>query len=239
MALYAIADLHLSDGTNKPMDIFGARWKDHTDKIVSRWSSLVTADDTVIIPGDVSWAMTLEEAAADFRLIDSLPGKKIIGKGNHDYWWTTVSKMKCFLESIDVTTVDFLFNNAFATDEAVICGTRGWYIEEKLQDTPDPTDYEKIVNRECQRLDLSLKTGASLKGDRDIPTFAFLHFPPVFGDFVCEPIIDTLLAHGVTKCYYGHIHGKYLIPHTFEYRGVNLSIISADYLNFTPQRIFI
>lgn len=221
------------------MDIFGARWTDHTKKITDRWSKLVSDEDTVVIPGDVSWAMTLCEAADDFRLIDSLPGKKLIGKGNHDYWWTTISKMKRFLQSIDVSTVDFLFNNAFLTEEAVICGTRGWYIEEKLQDTPDPTDYEKIVSRECQRLDLSLKAGESLRKDADIPLLAFLHFPPVFGDFVCEPIIDTLLAHNVRMCYYGHIHGKYLTPHTFNYRGVNLSIISADYLDFTPQRIFI
>ena len=239
MALYTIADLHLSHGTSKPMDIFGARWTSHAEKLKTRWSSLVTENDTVVIPGDISWAMTLEEAHEDFKFIDSLPGKKIIGKGNHDYWWTTAAKMKRFLDSIGVTTVDFLFNNAFITDEAVITGSRGWYIEEKLQDTPSPTDYEKIVSRECQRLEASIKAGEALRGERDIPLLAYLHFPPVFGDFICEPIIDTLVKYGVKKCYYGHIHGKYLVPHTVEYRAVELSIISADYLDFTPQRIFI
>ena len=239
MALYTIADLHLSSVTDKPMDIFGARWTEHTKKIIDRWSALVTDSDTVVIPGDVSWGMTLLEAAEDFKIIDALPGKKIISKGNHDYWWTTVAKMKRFLDDIGVTTVDFLFNNAFLMPDCVICGSRGWYIEEKLQATPDPTDYEKIVNRECMRLETSLLAGKSLSGDKALPMVVFLHFPPVFGDFVCRPLIDVMKKYGVEKCYYGHIHGNYYVPHATVYDGINLSIISADYLNFTPQRVFI
>lgn len=239
MALYTIADLHLSSVTNKPMDIFGARWTDHTKKIVDRWKALVTDEDTVVIPGDFSWGMTLSETAEDFRIIDSLPGKKIIGKGNHDYWWTTVAKMKKFLADIGVTTVDFLFNNAFLMPDCVVCGSRGWYIEEKLQATPSPTDYEKIVNRECMRLEASLVAGEKLREEEPLPLIPFLHFPPVFGNFVCQPLIDVMKKHGVKQCYYGHIHSNYLVPHTTEYDGVKLSIISADYLNFTPQRVFI
>lgn len=239
MALYTIADLHLSSVTDKPMGIFGARWTDHTEKLISRWNALVTPDDTVVIPGDVSWGMTLAETALDFRIIDALPGKKIIGKGNHDYWWTTVAKMKKFLADTGVTTVDFLFNNAFLMPDCVVCGSRGWYIEEKLQATPDPTDYEKIVNRECMRLEASLVAGEALRKALDIPLVSFLHFPPVFGNFVCQPLIDVMKKHGVKQCYYGHIHGNYMVPHTVEYEGVNLSLISADYLNFTPRRVFI
>ncbi len=236
MALYTIADLHLSSGVDKPMSKFGSRWNDHTEKLRSRWSALVTDNDTVVIPGDISWGMTLDEAADDFRFIESLPGRKIIGKGNHDYWWTTDAKMTNFLSKIGVFSIKFLRNNAFLADDLVVCGTRGWYIEEKLQDSKLETDYAKIVSRECARLELSLSAGAQLKCD--FPPIVYLHFPPVFGDFICRPLIDVMKSHGVDKCYYGHIHGKYNIPQTSEYDGIKMSLISADYLNFTPQRVF-
>lgn len=239
MALYALADTHLCAAVPKPMDIFGARWNGHTEKIRRRWSALVTDSDTVVIPGDFSWAMTLAEATEDFRFIDSLPGRKLISKGNHDYWWTTISKMKRHLEGIGVSSVDFLYNNAFLTDNVVVCGSRGWFLEAKQQADVFDTDYTKVVNRECERLALSLDEGERLKGGRDIPTVVFLHFPPVYGSFVCRPIVDLLLERGVRRVFYGHIHSNYLVPHTVEFEGLRLSIISADYLDFTPLRVFL
>ena len=239
MALYTIGDTHLCGSVPKPMDIFGARWTDHAEKIRTRWSALVEDGDTVVIPGDFSWAMTLEEAAEDFKFIDALPGNKLISKGNHDYWWTTVSKMKRYLADIGVTSVDFLYNNAYITDGIAVCGSRGWFVEEKLQAGAFDTDYSKLVNRECERLALSLREAEKLKNGADIPTAVFLHFPPVFGDFVCRPIVDLLAGSNVSHVYYGHIHGNYLVPSTVEYCGVKMSLVSADYLNFTPQRVFV
>lgn len=239
MALYAISDLHLSHGVNKPMGKFGARWTDHAEKIRKRWSVLVEEDDTVVIPGDISWAMTLSEAAEDFRFLESLPGKKILSKGNHDYWWTSVSKMNAFLAEQNVTSVQFLLNNAFLVDDVIVCGSRGWFLEEKLQSDAFDADYEKLVQRECLRLTASLTEGQRLAGGRDLPTAVFLHFPPVYGDFRCEPLLNVMKQFGVTRCYYGHIHGNYEIPPSFEYEGVNLAILSADYLNFIPARIFL
>ena len=239
MALYTLADTHLCSSVPKPMDIFGARWTNHSEKIRDRWTALIEDNDTVVIPGDFSWAMNMEKAAADFEFIDSLPGRKLISKGNHDYWWTTVSKMKRFLSDIGVSTVDFLYNNAFLVDGVAVCGARGWFLEERLQADAFDTDYSKLVNRECERLSLSIKEGEKLKAGAEIPTAVFMHFPPVFGDFVCRPIVDLLLSHNVAHVYYGHIHGNYLIPSTVEYCGLKMSLVSADYLNFTPQRVFL
>lgn len=237
MALYTIADLHLSGSVDKPMDKFGSRWTDHTEKIRRRWTSLVGENDTVVIPGDISWGMTLDEAEADFRFIESLPGKKLLGKGNHDFWWTSGAKMKKFLDDIGVTSVDFLHNNAHRADGFLIAGSRGWFIEEKLQSDIFSADYEKLVNREVMRLESSIKEAEKLRSvDEEI--LVFLHFPPVFGEFICQPIIDVMKNHGVTRCFFGHIHGKYDLPHETVYDGVSLSLISSDFLDFYPQRVF-
>lgn len=238
MALYALADTHLCGGVEKPMDIFGARWNGHTEKILRRWSALVTDSDTVVIAGDFSWAMTLDEATEDFRFIDSLPGRKLISKGNHDYWWTTVSKMKRYLSDIGVTSVDFLHNNAFIVDGIAVAGARGWFIEPKMQPDLFDADYPKLVHRECERIRTSVTAAEKLKNGADIPTVMFLHFPPVFGDFVCRPIVDELQSSGVSHVYYGHIHSNYLVPHTVNFEGIDFSIVSSDYLDFTPSRIF-
>ena len=236
MALYTIADLHLSTAVSKPMDRFGSRWTDHASKLKTRWSALVHEEDTVVIPGDISWAMTLEEAAGDLRFIASLPGKKILSKGNHDFWWTGVAKMKRFLAELGVENIDFLANNAIRADDCIISGTRGWFIEEKLQNTVFPTDYEKLVNREVIRLGLSLDEAEKLRqGDEEI--LVFLHFPPLWGEFVCEPILGLMASRGVKRCYFGHIHGSYNVPEVVRYGELELRLISADYLDFVPQYI--
>lgn len=234
MSLFSIADLHLSLSVDKPMDKFGSRWQGYTEKIEKRWRAVVTDDDTVIIPGDISWGIDLNEALNDLRFIESLPGRKIIGKGNHDYWWSTVTKMKAFLLENGITTIDFLFNNAFETDDAIIAGTRGWYVEEKLQVT-ETADYQKIVARENARLETSLKEAVKLRGDGSKPILVYFHFPPVFKHFRCGEFIETMKKYGVRNCYFGHIHSNYTIPRTVEDEGILMTIISADYLDFIPM----
>ena len=233
MALYVIADTHLSQGTEKPMDIFGYRWNGWTEKLSDAWKSVVKDDDTVVIAGDISWAMTLEEAKADFAFLDALPGRKLIGKGNHDYWWNTQRKTEQFFKENGFTTLNLLFNNAYETENAIVCGCRGWYNDEK--NSPENADYEKIVLREAGRLELSLKYAEKLGADKK--KIVFFHFPPVFGDFVCKELIDVLHKYGVSECYYGHIHGRYDIDAQTEYDGISFRIISADYLNFKPLEI--
>lgn len=237
MSLFSIADLHLSLSCDKPMDKFGSRWTGYTEKIDKRWRAVVNDDDTVIVPGDISWATDLSEALADMKFIDSLPGKKIIGKGNHDYWWSTVTKMKAFFLENGITTIDFLYNNAHETDDAIIAGTRGWYVEEKLQVT-ETADYEKIVARENARLEMSLREAVKLRADSDKPILVYFHFPPVFKNFRCGEFIDTMKKYGVKNCYFGHIHSNYLIPKTVETDGILMTIISADYLDFVPMITF-
>ena len=235
MSLYAIADLHLSLSVNKPMDIFGARWTEHFEKIKKNWCAVVTDEDTVIVPGDISWAIDYEEAKKDFQFIDSLPGKKLLGKGNHDYWWGTMAKNKAFCEELELKTIDFLFNNAFKVEDYIVCGTRGWYVDEKLQNTTnDDVEYQKIVNREASRLKMSLEEAKKLQENNE-QILVFFHFPPVFNNFVCEEIVNVLLGFGIKNCYFGHIHGSYCIPKTTEYKGISFTLISADYLNFIPM----
>ncbi len=236
MALYAMADTHLSGSVPKSMEVFGRRWMGYTDKIERRWRALVTEDDTVVIPGDVSWATSLDEAAADFRFLDSLPGKKLIGKGNHDFWWTTVKKMQTFLRSIDVENIDFLYNNAYRVEDKIVCGTRGWFIEEGKQRSVNPVDYDKLVSREAQRLTHCLTEAVTLRQDSE-EIFVFLHFPPVYDSFVCREIVEVLHQFNVRHCYYGHIHGTYTAPQTAIFEEIAFTNIAADYLDFHPLPI--
>lgn len=237
MSLFVIADLHLSGQVNKSMEVFGDRWRAYREKLEKNWRAVVSDKDTVIVPGDISWGMNLSEALADFRFIDALPGKKLLGKGNHDFWWTTVSKMKAFLAKNGITTIDFLYNNAYAFEDCVVAGTRGWFQDKSMQKTVGEVDYEKIVNREAQRLSMSLDAAERLRnnaGKPDLPILVFLHFPPVFGDFLSRETVDILHAHQVTDCYFGHIHGVYEIPPAETFEGITFRLISADYLNFMP-----
>ena len=235
MSIYAMADLHLPLSVNKPMDIFGARWTDYVNKIKKNWCAVVNDDDTVIIPGDISWAINLEEAKKDFEFIESLPGKKLLGKGNHDFWWTTMAKNRKFLDDNGFKSIDFLHNNAYLIEDFIICGTRGWYVDEKLQNTKNDAEYEKIVLREASRLKMSIEEAISLRGDSNKQILVFLHFPPVFNSFICDQIVDVLCEYGIKNCYFGHIHGVYNVPKSFVYRDINFTLISADYLNFVPM----
>lgn len=233
MSLFVIADTHLSESAEKPMDIFGYRWSDWTKKLCQNWQESVSENDTVVIAGDISWAMTLEEAKADFKLLDSLPGKKVIGKGNHDFWWNTVRKNEIFFAENGIDTIKILYNNAYESDGVLLCGCRGWYSDEK--NAPDNADYEKIVAREVGRLERSLKHANEI--DKEKKKIVFFHFPPVFADFVCRELVDVLHKYGVSECYYGHIHGKYDIEPVKIFEGISFRIISGDYLGFKPHRI--
>lgn len=227
MSLYTLADLHLSLGTDKPMDIFRG-WDNYVRLIKDTWSYLVEEEDTVVIPGDVSWAMKLEETFEDFTFIEKLPGKKIILKGNHDLWFSTKSKVEKYLADNHFDSIQVLFNNSFIYEDHVICGTRGWINE------PGEAVDKKVLKREAGRLRLSLEDGMKT-GKTPI---VFLHYPPIYGGNECYEILDVLLEYGVKKCYYGHIHGKsseYAI--NGERMGIDFHLVSCDFLQFTPLKV--
>lgn len=233
-----MADLHLStlDKTNKSMEVFGQRWADYINRIEVNWRRLIEEDDTVIIPGDVSWALSLEEAESDLKFLDSLPGKKIIGKGNHDFWWCTMKKHRVFFEKLGITTIDFLFNNAIELDEFIVAGTRGWYNDSDATNAPDNADFEKLSNRECLRLKTSLDAAAKLKAEAtQKEIIVFMHFPPYWNGKESGGLISLLKEYNIKRVYYGHIHGNYTVPPTFVYDGIEMSIVSADYLKFIPK----
>lgn len=228
MSLYAIGDLHLSLTTNKPMTVFGSAWDDHVRRLKEGFSALNDGDVTVLC-GDLSWGMNLEESLEDFKFIDALPGKKLILKGNHDYWWETVSKTRAFFDKNGITTLDILHNNFFPYGaDAAICGTRGWFFEEETGSEHD----RKILNRELCRLETSLKAA----GDRK--KYVFLHYPPKFGDYECTEILDMLRSYGAVTCCAGHIHGKG-IKNAFcgVIADTRFELVSADNLGFKPLLI--
>ena len=240
MALYTIADLHLStlDTTNKSMEVFGSRWDSYIKRIETNWRRLVTDEDTVVVPGDVSWALSLEESTSDMKFLDSLPGKKILGKGNHDFWWCTMKKHKEHFEKHGITTISFLFNNAHETEDFIIAGTRGWFYDEKASlKLPNKTDFDKLTAREELRLETSLKAAATLRESSGKEIVVFMHFPPVWASEVCEGLIEILKKYGIKRIYFGHIHGNYTVPTKFEYEGMEFNIISADYLGFIPKNV--
>ncbi|MBE6580047.1 MAG: serine/threonine protein phosphatase [Ruminococcaceae bacterium] len=239
MSVFTMADLHLSTASGHEMDVFGSRWRDYTKKIVKNWRAVIKDGDTVILPGDISWAMNLDEAREDFALLDSLPGKKLLGKGNHDFWWDTATKCNKFFDEHKFSTLTLLYNNAFIAEDFIVCGTRGWFLEKTQQITVGEVDFEKISNRENMRLRMSLDAARSLQqsghGEKEI--LCFLHFPLVWGDFVAKEMLQTLQAYGVRRCYYGHIHGNYHAPRTQSYENLTLSLISSDFLDFVPHKI--
>ncbi len=225
MALYTIADLHLSFGSEKPMDVFSG-WDNYVDRLKKNWESKVKERDVVVIAGDVSWAMKLEEAKKDFLFIDSLPGKKIIIKGNHDYWWSTVKKIEKFLEDIGCKTISVLQNSAVRYKNYCICGTRGWLCNSESDED------KKILLREVGRLNKSIDVAEKNK----LIPIVFLHYPPVYKGEECKEIMDILIARNVKKCYYGHVHGNRAVKRvvTGEYKGIEFNLISCDYINFSP-----
>ena len=233
MALYAIGDLHLSLGTNKPMDVFGPKWANYVERIRENFSKL-NDDDVIVIAGDISWGMSLEQSLPDFQFIDALPGRKILLKGNHDYWWGTASKMKKFFAEHDITTLDILYNNAFFYGDHAICGTRGWFYEEDAAGTHTG----KMLAREALRLEMSLKDAARIANGR--PIFAMMHYPPLLPETARQGTEFTRLLseYGVKRCVYGHLHGQ-SVQRGFSgsYRGVRYDLVSCDALGFALKDV--
>lgn len=225
MAIYAIADLHLSFGTNKKMDVFDG-WSNYTDRLKNNWEKLVKQDDTVVIAGDLSWALKLEETYEDFKFLNGLPGEKILIKGNHDYWWGTKKKVDTYLQENGFNSISILFNSAVPVENVAVCGTRGW--------SYDCTENEdiKILKREVGRLQTSIQMGIAT----GLEPVVFLHYPPVYGEYECEEIMDVLISNGIKRCYYGHIHGKNTARKaiTGEYKGIKFYMVSADRIEFCP-----
>ena len=239
MSLFTIADLHLSTNADHSMDVFGPRWQDYMHKIEKNWRAVVTERDTVILPGDISWAMHLCEAVADFAFLDALPGKKLIGKGNHDFWWETAAKLHRFFEENNFRTLSLLYNNAYEVEDFIVCGTRGWFLEEDKQQTVGSVDFAKIQNRELQRLKLSMDAAKTLqkKNGPQKEILVFLHFPPVWNGFVWQEFIDLMREYGVRRVFCGHIHGVYHVPRVQMHEDLEIHLISSDFLEFIPYII--
>lgn len=225
MSLFVIADLHLSFGTNKPMDIFHG-WNDYEKRLEKNWRNLITDNDTVVIPGDISWAMKLQETYNDFKFIHNLPGKKLLLKGNHDYWWDTRRKMENYLKENGFNSIEIVFNSAKAVEGFAVCGTRGWFYDAEADSD------KRVLNREVGRLRTSIneamKTG--------LEPVVFLHYPPVFADQRCDDILNVLKEYNIKKCYYGHLHGSNVTKKavTGDFEGINFKLISSDYIKFMP-----
>lgn len=236
MSIYVIGDLHLPFGVNKPMDIFGKGWQGYTEKIKEDWNIKVKNEDTVILAGDFSWATYLEDTYKDFEYLCDLSGKKIMLKGNHDYWWTTVTSMKNYLEKNNFNNIDFLYNNSFLIEDKIIVGTRGWALS-------DTENSRKMVRREATRLETSLKSAIEKYGDQK-EIICIMHYPPVLSTYMKNEytynseFLDVMKKYNVKRCYYGHLHGtshKDAIEGNVE--GINLKLISGDYLNFKLEKI--
>lgn len=245
MAIFVLSDLHLSTdlSMNKSMEVFGDRWQDYMQKIKKNWNAVVEPDDTVIVPGDISWATRLEESKKDLDFLNSLNGKKLLGKGNHDFWWSTASKMYKFFEENGFDTLRILYNNAYVVEDKIICGTRGWFPDESKQITVGEVDYGKIVNREVGRLKLSLDAAKKLQkselelNGRLLPIIVFLHFPPIWADFTMQELLDLLSEYGASDVYFGHIHSAYSAPRSFMHQNIRFTLTSSDFLNFYPLKI--
>ncbi len=224
MKIFGISDLHLSFSADKPMDIFYG-WENHTEKIKANWKRIVEKDDIVVLPGDFSWALKLSETLEDFRFLDSLPGKKLILKGNHDLWWSTAKKIHEFFVLNKIETVEIIFNNMYKAGNFAICGTRGWFGEKSAD--------KVIIQREAGRL----RTSLTAAKNENLTPVVFMHYPPVYGEQVAEPIIEVLNEFGVDKVYHGHIHGAGLNNSPKKYGSISFKLLSCDCIDFTPYYI--
>ena len=253
MAIYTIGDLHLSFHENKPMDIFGDNWKGHEEKIKKDWLEKVTDKDLVILPGDFSWSTYLKDTYEDFCYLHSLPGKKLLLKGNHDYWWTTLKSMRDFLKENEFNDIDFLYNTAYEFENYIFAGTRGWSQSSEEEN-------EKMIQREILRLELSLKEAKKisdrtdeqdelkeslLKNEKEV--IVFMHYPPITNSQIEEymngtndinSFVGLMKKYGVKRCYYGHLHGSSIKEAVEgEYEGIQFKLVSADGLDFKLLRI--
>ena len=227
MALYAIGDLHLCLGAPKPMDIFGGAWVGYMDKL-KEGISVITPEDTTVLLGDLSWALGMEAAKADFAWMNQIPGRKIILKGNHDYWWSTASKFHKFCDENGFENFHDLNNNCFEYEEIAICGTRGWFFEEERSGEHD----EKVFRRELGRLETSLKAAGEKR------KLVFLHYPPRYKGYECQEILEMLRNYEVRQCFYGHLHGaSHGLAQEGQWDGIDFKLVAADKLQFKPWKV--
>ncbi len=230
MSIYTIGDLHLSFQEDKPMSIFGENWKGHEEKIKKAWTEKVTNQDLVVMPGDFSWSTYLKDTYKDFLYLNNLPGKKLILKGNHDYWWTTVTSMRNFLKENNFENIDFIYNNAYEFENIIIAGTRGWGQNEEAQD-------QKLLKREVARLELSLQKAQELNQKQEKEIIVFLHYPPIISSNLINnemsEFIKVMKNYNVKRCYYGHLHSSSIKEAVEgEVYGINFKLVSADALDF-------
>ena len=227
MSLFAIGDPHLSFSCDKPMDIFRG-WDDYVARLEKNWNSVVTENDTVVVPGDISWAMGLTNAKKDFEFLNNLNGTKIILKGNHDYWWNTMNKMNSFLSENEFGSIKILHNNSYKIGDFAIAGTRGWFYDDTCEAD------KKVILREAGRLQTSINEAKKLGGE----VIVFLHYPPISATQKCDEILNVILENDIKRCFFGHLHGFVPPENTFiEYDGVKFTLVSADKLNFCPKII--
>lgn len=234
MSVFAISDLHFSYGVNKPMNIFGNIWENYEEKIKEDWILKVKNDDFVIIPGDISWGLSFKEALPDFKVIDNLPGKKIFLRGNHDYYFSTKSKLEKLFEENNLKTLSILHNNAFVVENYILCGARGWGNTEGKNKKDD----KKIFLREEGRLRISLENGLRIKNEfknkgeiKDI--IVATHFPPFTGNFE-----NIMSEYDVKLCMYGHLHGYgHFMIKEGNINGILHKMVSCDYTNFRLTKI--
>lgn len=229
MAVFTMGDLHLPLGIDKPMNIFGKNWDNYVERIKTQWQRLVRDDDTVVIPGDFSWATYIEQAERDFDFLQSLNGRKIIIKGNHDYWWTTMTKLNEFAKAHGYDSISFLNNNSFTADGISICGTRGWLYPAWASFSQDD---EKYFNREVGRLEMSLKCAETDE------IYVFTHYPPMSKACEGNAFTEMMKKYNVKKCFYGHLHGythSNKIPDNVD--GIEYNLVSSDYLGFMPKYV--
>jgi predicted phosphohydrolase len=227
MSLFAIADPHLSLDADKSMEVFRG-WQDYVARLEANWRAVVGEEDTVVIAGDLSWGMSLAGALRDMQFLHSLPGRKLLLKGNHDYWWSTRRKMDTFFEEHGLYSLQIVHNDAALVEGIAVCGTRGWFF-----DAEEDAD-KKVVLREAGRLRTSIQAAKALGGE----PVAFLHYPPVTQSARCEEMMRVLEDEGIRRCYYGHLHGPATrAAVTGEREGIRFSLISADYLSFCPKLV--
>lgn len=223
MALFSISDLHLSFGTDKPMDVFGERWKNYEQRLMENWNNAVSADDVVIVNGDNSWAMYLEDTFKDFDFINKLNGTKLISKGNHDYWWTTMKKHEKWCNENGFDSIKFLHNNYYMYKDVAICGTRGWQLTSRNEEDL------KVYNREKERLIISLKLASAQSPSQIIVA---LHYPP---DSEFKQIMEE---YNVGICLFGHLHAAGFKDYSdYDENGISYRLVSCDYLQFKPYKI--
>ena len=236
MSIYTIGDLHLSFKNPKPMNIFGANWDNHEEKVKQDWLSKVKEEDLVVLPGDFSWETYLKETDKDFEYLNRLPGKKVLLKGNHDYWWTTVTSMRNFIKENNFENIDFIYNTSYEFENVIIAGTRGWSLID------DTADKERMINRECARLELSLKDAMQKNIDGTKEIIVFIHYPPIVNDNLIQnkesEFIRVMKKYNVKKCYYAHLHSVSIKDAIEgEHFGIQFKLVSADGLDFKLVKV--